>query len=132
MSSIIDSSAHTVTVTMPSGTDVSSLVADFTLSDGASSEVGGIAQISKKTANDFTNPVTYRVTAEDKSVQNWVVRVNVAPAPRIGKDITSYSIPGQVSSIIDSSAHTVTVTMPSGYGCILSGGRFYPLRRSFR
>ncbi|WP_236100991.1 DUF5018 domain-containing protein [Dethiosulfovibrio faecalis] len=114
MNSIIDSSAHTVTVTMPSGTDVSSLVAEFTLSGGASSEVGGVAQTSKKTANDFTNPVTYRVTAEDKSVQNWVVRVNVAPAPRIGKDITSYSIPGQVNSIIDSSAHTVTVTMPSG------------------
>jgi len=114
VNSIIDSSAHTVTVTMPSGTDVSSLVADFTLSDGASSEVGGIAQISKKTANDFTNPVTYAVVAEDKSVQNWVVTVNVAPAPRIGKDITSYSIPGQVNSIIDSSAHTVTVTMPSG------------------
>ncbi|EFC92403.1 hypothetical protein Dpep_2381 [Dethiosulfovibrio peptidovorans DSM 11002] len=114
VSSIIDSSAHTVTVTMPSGTDVSSMVAEFTLSDGASSEVGGVAQISKKTANDFTNPVTYRVTAEDKSVRDWVVTVNVAPAPRIGKDITSYSIPGQVSSIIDSSAHTVTVTMPSG------------------
>ncbi|MEA3285483.1 MAG: Synerg-CTERM sorting domain-containing protein [Synergistota bacterium] len=114
VNSIIDSSAHTVTVTMPSGTDVSSLVADFTLSGGASSEVGGVAQISKKTANDFRNPVTYRVTAEDKSVQNWVVTVNVAPAPRIGKDITSYSLPGQVGSIIDSSAHTVTVTMPSG------------------
>ena len=37
------------------------------------------AQISGTTANDFTTPVTYTVTAADDSTQDYTVTVTIAP-----------------------------------------------------
>jgi hypothetical protein len=66
----------TVEVLVDSGTDVTTLVATFTLSSGASAKVGTTPQVSGATANNFTNPVTYRVTAEDgTTTRNWTVKV---------------------------------------------------------
>jgi len=57
--------------------DFSSLVASFTLSSGATAQVGGVDQVSGTTANDFSNPVTYIVTAEDgTTTADWTVTVN--------------------------------------------------------
>ena len=68
----------TVTITLPHGTDVTNLVATFTLSEGAKAEVNGVAQESGVTANDFTNDVVYKVTAEDGSTfKDWTVKVSV-------------------------------------------------------
>jgi hypothetical protein len=47
---------------MPTGTDVTALVATFTKT-GVIVRVGLNVQVSGTTANDFTNPVTYTVTA---------------------------------------------------------------------
>jgi len=53
---------------VPSGTNVTSLAATFTTSAGVSSvKVGSLSQVSGTTANNFTNPVTYVVTAQDGS-----------------------------------------------------------------
>ena len=71
----IDQSAHTVTVIVPYGTDVTALVATFTCSDGASVTVGSTAQTSGTTANDFTSAVPYTVTGEDGSTQTYAVTV---------------------------------------------------------
>jgi hypothetical protein len=71
----IDQSAHTVAVDVPYGTDVTALVATFTCSDGASVTVGSTAQTSGTTVNNFTNAVTYTVTAEDGSTQTYAVTV---------------------------------------------------------
>ncbi|MBC7126155.1 MAG: hypothetical protein H5T24_11030, partial [Bacteroidales bacterium] len=111
---VINSGDYTISVTLPYGTDVTNLVATFTLSDGASAKVGGVDQVSGTTANDFTSPVTYTVTAEDgTSTQDWIVTVTVTPASS-AKDITSFTISGQVSSTIDAVAGTVAVVMPYG------------------
>ncbi len=72
---IIDATNHTVAVEIIDGTSPSALVATFNLSIGASAKVGTTVQVSGTTANDFTSPVTYVVTAEDASSQNWVVTV---------------------------------------------------------
>jgi len=111
---VISSGDHTISVTLPYGTNVTALVATFTLSTNATAKVGGVDQVSGTTANDFTNPVTYTVTAEDgTTTQDWVVTVTVTPASS-AKDITSFTISGQVSSTIDAVAGTVTVVMPYG------------------
>jgi len=75
---IIDSTNQTVTVEVEYGTDLTDLVTTFILSTGATATIGGVGQESGVTANDFTNSVTYVVTAEDGlTVQDWVVTVDI-------------------------------------------------------
>ncbi|MGM0622050.1 MAG: T9SS type A sorting domain-containing protein, partial [Bacteroidota bacterium] len=72
----IDEANHTVDIEVESGTDVTGLVATFTLSDGATTEVGGVAQSSGTTSNDFSSPVIYTIIAEDGTTeQDWIVTV---------------------------------------------------------
>jgi hypothetical protein len=77
--STIDADAHTIRIIMPKGTSVTNLVSSYSVSYGAIVTVGGVQQVSSMTANDFTTPITYTVTAEDGStVQNWIVTVVVS------------------------------------------------------
>jgi hypothetical protein len=78
----INSAAGTIGVTVPSGTNVTALVATFTTSAGVSSvTVGGVSQVSGTTANNFTSPVTYVVAAQNgTTTQNWVVSVTIQSA----------------------------------------------------
>ena len=71
-------STHTIAITVPYDTSVTNLVATFTTT-GASVTVGSTTQISGSTANDFTSPVTYTVTAADGTTQNYIVTVTVSP-----------------------------------------------------
>lgn len=70
----IDESAGTITVTVPYGTVPGSLVAAFSTT-GAGVTVGSTPQASGATANDFTNPVTYTVTAADSTTKTYTVTV---------------------------------------------------------
>jgi hypothetical protein len=106
----IDESAKTIELTMPSGTDLSALIASFTTT-GASVKVGSAVQKSGTTANSFANPVTYTVTAADGSTTSYQVRVSVAA--NSAKAITVFSFPGATGTI-NESAKTIAVTEPSG------------------
>jgi trimeric autotransporter adhesin len=66
----------TITVAVPNGTDVTTLVATFTTS-GTSVTISGVSQVSGTTANDFNNAVTYTVTAADNTTRNYVVTVTL-------------------------------------------------------
>ena len=79
VSGTIDYDARTVSLTVPALTNVTALVATFTLSSGAEAYLGAVAQVSGATANNFTNPVTYRIEAEDGTSYYWFVTVTVAP-----------------------------------------------------
>ena len=107
----IDAEAHTISLNVPHGTDVSALVATFTLSAEASAAVGATPQVSGVTANNFTSPVVYRVTAEDLTYQDWTVTVVVNAATN---NFTAFSVPTGGSATIDANAHTVAVTVPHG------------------
>ncbi|MBK7318044.1 S-layer homology domain-containing protein [Candidatus Villigracilis affinis] len=67
-------SGTNISITVPSGTNVTALVATFTTT-GASVAVGATPQVSATTANDFTNPVIYTVTAVDASTKDYTVTV---------------------------------------------------------
>ena len=69
-SATIDTSAATVMLHLPYGTDIRSIAPQFTLSEGAfMSPANGSVQ-------DFSTPVYYRVTAEDGFTgRNWKVEV---------------------------------------------------------
>ena len=72
----INESAKTISVILPSDTEVKNLVATFTTT-GASVRVGSTKQISGTSFNDFTNPIIYTVTAADGTTQDYVVTVNL-------------------------------------------------------
>jgi hypothetical protein len=76
---------------VPAGTDLSSLVPTITISDHATVEpASGVAQ-------NFTNPVTYRVTAQDGSRQDYTVSVSVAPAAPVYNVLASFKV-GQTAN----------------------------------
>ena len=75
----VDETNYTVTLNVPYGTDVKNLTSAIVISPGAAvSPASGVLQ-------DFTNPVTYVVTAEDGSLQNYAVKVIVAAPPVTAK-----------------------------------------------
>ena len=110
-------SGRAIAATVPAGTDVSALIATFATS-GMTVTVAGTEQLSGVTANRFTSPVVYRVTAADGSTQDYTVTVTVAP--RSAKAITSYAFlsadnPGltaDVSATITGAA--IAATVPAG------------------
>ena len=75
----VDEAAKTITVTRPNGTSVTALVATFA-TNGSSVKVGTTLQSSGTTANDFTNPVAYTVTAADGTTAVYTVTVTVVTA----------------------------------------------------
>ena len=78
---------YSIVLTVPPDTDVTQLVPTIGLSQYATvSPASGASQ-------DFTNPVTYAVTAQNGSVQNYTVTVNVASVlTSTGKLITSFKL----------------------------------------
>lgn len=110
-------SGTTITATVPFGTDVTALVATFTTT-GASVAVGATTQVSGTTANDFTSPVQYVVTAADNSTQTYTVTVNIAA--NSAKAITAFSfdtvnnagLAADVVAVI--SGTSITATVPFG------------------
>lgn len=101
-------SGQNITVTMPYGTDVTSLVATY-ITTGQSVKVANETQVNGVTANNFTNPVIYTVIASDGSSQNYTVTVNVAPSD--AKAITAFALNGTSGTI---SGQDIAVTMPYG------------------
>ncbi|WP_189362655.1 malectin domain-containing carbohydrate-binding protein, partial [Algibacter mikhailovii] len=81
----ISSENHTITIEVPDGTVVTALTpSTFTLSEGATASPDG------NSAQDFSSPVNYTVTAEDTSTsQQWTVTVTVAVPLNTAPSITS-------------------------------------------
>ncbi|WP_233268490.1 DUF5018 domain-containing protein [Cellulophaga sp. L1A9] len=96
-------SGTTITVTLPAGTDVSSLTPAIIHNGNTINPNTGVVQ-------DFTNPIIYTVTAANLDTQEYTVTV-IMPSLSDTKDITSFSIDG-VAGVI--SGTTITVTLPAG------------------
>ncbi len=107
---LVNQSAKTITVTLPSGTSVTSLIATF-VTTGSSVAVGVTPQVSGVTANNFTSPVAYVITASDSTSSTYNVTVKVSSSS--AKALTSYSIAG-VAGTVNETAKTISVGLPSG------------------
>jgi hypothetical protein len=109
----IDEPAKTIAVTVPFGTNVTALVGTFTTT-GTGVTVAGVPQVSGITANNFTAPVTFRVTAADGTFVDYVVTVTVAP--NFAKAITAFSFAAFTHSVgtIDEAAKTIAVSVLPG------------------
>jgi len=106
---------NNISITVPSGTNVSNLISTFTLSTGSTAKVGTTAQVSGQTVNNFTTAVTYDVTAEDgTTTKQYTVNVTIEQAPKSNAcDITAYSfVSPQTTGVIN--GNNITLTVPTG------------------
>jgi len=77
--SVINSANHTISVFVPQTVALTNLVATFTLSTNANAFIGTTPEMSGTTANDFTNPIVYKVVAEDgTTTKNWTISVSLS------------------------------------------------------
>jgi len=93
-----------ITLTLPAGTSRTSLMPTISISALATIDPAA------NTARDFTNPVNYRVTAQDGTFTNYTVTVNVAPSTE--KNITMFTVAGVTAPSIGE--NTISVTVPNG------------------
>lgn len=111
---VVDETAKTIALTVPNGTDVTALVATFTNSAASTVAVGGTAQTSGITANDFTSPVSYLITAEDTSTQAYTITVTVA-ADTTAPIAPTVNPVGDSDTVVTGSAEVdSTVTVSAG------------------
>jgi hypothetical protein len=110
-SASINSSAGTIAVSMPAGADLTAVKASFTISTGASVKVGSTPQVSGSTANDFSSPVAYTVTAQNLTTKTWTVTVT------IGGSTGNSTVSGTLATA------TVSISVPSSlsFGNLKSG-----------
>ncbi len=76
----IDNTSQTITAKLPYSADLSTLVSTF-FSSGEVVTVEDVVQVSSETVNDFTDPVAYRVTAQDSSTQHYTVSLSREACP---------------------------------------------------
>ncbi len=89
-------SGNVITVYVPYGTDITGLTAIFS-HDGKKMQVNGTDQVSGKTVQNFSGPVTYSVYSESGAKQDFTV--NVSAGENSSKDLTAVwldSIPGLI------------------------------------
>lgn len=111
---VVNEPAKSITVTVPFGTPVTALVATFT-TNGVGVKVGTTTQISTATANDFTSPVTYTITADDGSTVAYTVTVVIAAAS--ANAISAYSFvgyPGATGTVGKVAPYAILVVVPTG------------------
>ncbi len=109
----INEDLKTITATVPYGTDLTSLKASFVASPDACVKVGEVMHVSGEMANDFTNPVTYTVIAQNDTAQNYVV--SIAAAPNSEKLIKEFGfITPKSVGIINEALKSINVRVPFG------------------
>ncbi|REE01506.1 MBG domain-containing protein [Marinoscillum furvescens] len=84
---VIDTAHHSIHVEMPLNADLSALTASFTLSAKATAAVAEVAQESGVTPNNFIDTVTYTVTAENGSTQDWKIILSYPPFSKVEKGL---------------------------------------------
>jgi hypothetical protein len=112
---VINDTAGTISIDVPNDTDLTALVPAISIPSLATvNPASGVPQ-------NFSNPVTYTVTAEDGSTKTYTV--TVYPEGSSSKAITTFSLSvsaagsisaANVNGIINEASHSISVTMPSG------------------
>lgn len=107
---------HTVDIELVNGSSLSNLIANFTLSEGATCAINSVEQTSGIDANDFTNPIIYVVTAEDSiTTENWTVTVTISTLLSNEANFLTFSFAEQTSpAIIDNGTQTISIEVSNG------------------
>jgi len=103
----INEREHTISISLPYGTDVSALQASISIS--------AEARIYPKTvkAQDFSSPVTYTITAEDGSKQDYIATITVLKSSKCSiLEFTFENLTPSVIGAIDESTKTISLSVP--------------------
>lgn len=119
ISGTIDEASRTISVDVPTGTNLQALVASF-VTDGVSVAVSSVEQTTDSSINDFSNTVVYEVTAENGQKKQYQVSVNEVSFE--AKELTSFSFSRSQNSdlfedivgFVDQNTRTIAVTLPKG------------------
>ncbi|MEO7310744.1 MAG: T9SS type A sorting domain-containing protein [Chitinophagaceae bacterium] len=109
-SEVINSAAGTIAINVPLGTTLNP-VAPQTVTISPLSTISPLGT----TAQNFSSPVNYAVTAQDgTTIKNWTV--NVTQVASAAKEITAFKLSNSQigSATINSGAGTIAVNMPLG------------------
>ena len=122
---VIDNMNHTVYIEVEAETDLTNLIAVFTLSDDATAYLEGIEQISGVSENDFSNPVYYDIEAENGDIQQWTVTVQLGVSIDDHKE-TVEIFPNPVKDIVSiKTDHIIQyISLLDIHGCIVK--QIYP------
>ncbi|MFA6127811.1 MAG: T9SS type A sorting domain-containing protein [Bacteroidales bacterium] len=110
---VINQTNGTVIIHVPYGTDITYLAGSFTVSPLSRLQVQSFFQVSGETPQNFTNPVIYRVIAEDYSEAAYTISVVVDPSRE--KQLLTFAFNGlvpPVSGAINETAKTIQVNVP--------------------
>ncbi len=110
----INETLSTVSVVVPLTLNVTALAATFTVSPIAIVKVNNLIQTSGVTTNNFGNPVSYVVQAENGSTHVYIVSI-VRDVAQHGKQLVTFgfnALSPAVSGTIDETLHTVALTVP--------------------
>jgi surface protein len=99
----IDETDHTISIAVPSGTAVTALVPTILHTGESISPESGVAQ-------DFTNPVTYTVTAEEGFTQDYLVTIAYKA------DQTAFSAGSDQNKLVTDTDFTQAATGVEGTG----------------
>lgn len=109
---VVDNTNHTVSLTVPYGTNISNIIPSITNSPKS------VITPQDGEAKDFTNNVTYTVTAEDGTTESYIVTVTVLPNPNpddpdsTPPTLRSYTLNNTQSSItIDPVTSNLTISL---------------------
>lgn len=80
---LISGGSKTINLAVPTGTDVNAMVPTIDIAGSSISPASGVP-------TDFTNPVTYTITAEDGTTSDFTVTVTIAPV--YAREITAFSL----------------------------------------
>jgi hypothetical protein len=116
----IDQDTRTIKVIVPYGTNLTNLKATYTASGFTIVSVGSAQQTSGTTENNFTNPVTYVVTANNGATKNYTVTVTVtdvekkntiasASAKAISKAAKDKALPVSIDNVSANASRTIVV-----------------------
>ncbi len=102
-----------IELAVPHGTDVTQLKAAFRVSPEAVVKIGEAEQVSGRTANDFTDPVKYKVVAQDGSVREYKVVVNEIRSSEKQMKEFGFISPAAVGTI-DEATKNISIKVPHG------------------
>lgn len=113
----IDEEKGTITLTVPYGTDLKSIRAAFTCSEGAEIRVESELQFSGKTQNDFSGEVIYTVIAEDGSSRSYTVMTIVkGSSENFIKSFRFEEVEALETIITTGSENRISIMVPYGTG----------------
>jgi Zn-dependent metalloprotease len=101
----------TITIEVPSGTNLTSITPTFTYSSDATVTVNSTIQTSGVDKQNFSSNVIYKITAQDGTSKNYLVKVTTAQASidEIAKQITLYPNPSSSQLYIASAVYINTI-----------------------